>query len=744
MSTIRKVAVLGAGVMGAQIAAHIANANIPVILFDMPAKDGDLNGIVLKALANLKKLKPSPLVVPSVADEIIPANYEQHLALLKECDLIVEAVAERMDIKQSLYNKIAPFIKPEAYFVSNTSGLMIHELAEALPESLRHHFCGVHFFNPPRYMHLVELIPHAKTDKNMLHALEQFLTDRLGKGCIYAKDTPNFIANRVGVFSMLATIYHAEQFNIPLEVVDALTGPALGRAKSATLRTADVVGLDTFAHVVNTLIERLPKDPWAKFYQMPAWSMELIQQGAIGQKASKGIYQKMGNAIYVWDIAQKAYRLADKNADPEVLKILQNKNPQERVQLLRQSAHPQAQFLWACLRDLFHYCAFHCQEIAHSLEDIDAVMCWGFGWQAGPFAVWKNAGWEEVRKAIEEEQKANKTMAAVALPEWTKNPSFKKPAASMPSEIIFENNVLRCWHQKDGVAILSFKTKLNTINDAVLDGIVEAIRYAEKDYRGLVIWQGTENFSAGANLAEADPSRVLEVVTKFQKTALAIRYANVPVVAAIRGLALGGGCELAMHSARIVAACESYIGLPEVGVGLLPAGGGSKEFALRAYQEARGDDPFRDLQQYFKQIAWAQVSSSAEEAQQRNYLRESDVIIMNADKLLSVAKQQVLMMSDYYQAPMHPRIPVVGKAGIATFMMQLINMREGSFISDHDYLIGTKVAEILCGGQLDAGAIVDETWYLRLEREAFVELARSEKTQARIAHMLKTGKPLRN
>lgn len=775
---IRKVAVLGAGVMGAQIAAHLVNV-VPTLLFDLPAPEGDKNGIVLKSIAGLKKLKPSPLAVMNSADDIIPANYETNLSWLKECDLIIEAIAERLDLKENLYQKIAPYLNENAVFVTNTSGLSITSLATVLPENLRSRFCGVHFFNPPRYMHLVEIIPHDKTDKNILSELETFLVSALGKGVIYAKDTPNFIANRVGVFSILATLYHAQQLNIPLEVVDALTGPIIGRPKSATLRTADVVGLDTLVHVIKTLTDNLPNDPWAKYYQTPTWLQELIQQGALGQKSGVGVYKKAGKDLFVWDINQKKYRLADQQVHQEVIAILKIKNPTEKFTKLIESDHPQAIFLRNCFRDLFHYSAVHAQDIAETVRDIDLAMRWGFGWQLGVFEFWQMIGWQTVAQFIESERAANKTMANIVLPVWVSKNSngvYAKEGAFSPMQnkflprsklsvyqkqrfinpvlgetadegkTIFDNDAARLWHDGDSVAILSFKTKLNTINNGVLDSIFEAIKIAEKEYKGLIIWQRQgDNFSAGANLAEVDIKNAEQMVKKFQDAALAIRYAQIPVVAAIRGLALGGSCELSLHCAHRVAAFETYIGLPEIGVGLLPAGGGLKELALRAAQEAGSDDPFHYLRNYFKQVALGEISSSAIDAKQKNYLRASDSIVMNADEILFVAKQQVFaLFAAGYHPPLAKCFPVVGIPGVATIMMQLANMREGSFISNYDYFIASKIAEVICGGKVVAGSLVDEKWILRLEREAILELIANDKTQERIKFMLANGKPLRN
>src|SRR5688572_24610531 len=415
---VRKAAVLGAGVMGAQIAAHLANANVPAVLYELPAKEGEPNGNVLKAIENLKKLEPSPLGSKSRADFIQAANYQQHLEQLKDCDLVIEAISERMDWKADLYRKVAPHLAEDAIFASNTSGLSINKLAEAFPEGQRRRFCGVHFFNPPRYMHLVELIPAAASEPSLLDDLEKFLVTTLGKGVIRAKDTPNFIANRVGVFSMLATVHHAERLGIGFDVVDALTGTLIGRPRSATFRTADVVGLDTFAHVVNTMKETLPDDPWHKYYQVPGWLKQLIDQGALGQKTRKGVYQKIGADIHVLDVKTQKYRISDGKADESVVEILKNKDVAARFEQLHASSHPQAQFLWSIYRDAFHYCAVNLAEIADNARDLDLAIRWGFGWERGPFEIWQAAGWHTLAKWIAADIAAGKGMSSTPLPAW--------------------------------------------------------------------------------------------------------------------------------------------------------------------------------------------------------------------------------------------------------------------------------------------------------------------------------------
>ena len=783
---VRRVAVLGAGVMGAQIAAQLVNAGIDTVLFDLAGKDAP-NGVVDKAIAKLGKLSPAPLASKALGAAMMPANYDTGLPLLESCDLVVEAIAERMDWKQDLYKRIAPHVAPHAILASNTSGLGIDALAGVLPEALRHRFCGVHFFNPPRYMHLAELVPAKTTEAWVLDELEGFLTTVLGKGVVRAKDTPNFIGNRIGVFSMLATMHHTTAFGLGFDTADALTGPAIGRPKSATYRTADVVGLDTMAHVIGTMADTLPDDPWHAHFKTPDWLEALVAKGALGQKTGAGIYRKQGKDILVLDLGQQDYRPSAADVDPGVAAILKERDPAAKFAALRASDHPQAQFLWAMFRDLFHYSAFHLADIAQTARDVDLAIRWGYGWKLGPFETWQAAGWKQVADWIAEDIVAGKAMGDAPLPDWVfdgrdgvhgaegsyspgQNARLPRPALPVyqrqrfpdpvlgeradPGETVFENDGLRAWHDGDGVLVASFKTKLHTVDDQVMAGLQQAIAIAERDFRALVVWQQGEPFSAGANLAGAlgllqagDVEGFEAMVANFQATSQRIKYSLVPVVAAVRGLALGGGCEFQMHAARTVAHLESYIGLVEAGVGLLPAGGGLKELALRASAAAGPTgDVFAELKQVFETVAMAKVSGSALEAKELGLLRPCDTTVMHAHELLHVARRQALALADAGYRPPLParRVRVAGDVGIATFRMMLVNMLEGRFISQHDYEIGSRIATVLCGGEVDRGSLVDEDWLLRLEREHFVALARMPKTQARIEHMLKTGKPLRN
>jgi 3-hydroxyacyl-CoA dehydrogenase len=779
----KKVAVLGAGVMGAQIAAHLANANVPVVLFDLAAEGPDKNAIVNKALVNLGKLSPAPLAEKSVASAITAANYDEHLDQLADCDLIIEAIAERLDWKKSLYAKILPHVAEKTVLASNTSGLSINALSEVLDESLHHRFCGVHFFNPPRYMHLVELIPCAATDADVLSSLERFLVSTLGKGVVFAKDTPNFIANRIGVFSILSTLHHTLQFGMGFDEVDALTGPLIGRPKSATYRTCDVVGLDTMGLTIKTMADTLPADPWHSHFNVPEFLQQLIANKALGQKTGGGIFKKVGKEIQVLDLASGAYRASAAVVAPEVLAILKDKNPQSKFKALRASPHPQAQFLWSCFRDLFHYCAHHLVDIAASARELDFAIRWGYGWNLGPLELWQAADWKQVAAWIAQDIAEGKSMSASPLPAWVaavdgvhgKDGSYSASEGSYlprsanpvyqrqrfpdpllgerfaPGETSYEDDSVRLWHDGDGIGVLSFKSKMNTVGDGVLAGVCKAIDIAEQQFQGLVIWQTKEPFSAGADLsgvlASLQEGRIDDfraMIGQFQNTSMRIKYAQIPVVAAVRGMALGGGCEFQMHAARTVFALESYIGLVEAGVGLLPAGGGLKEIAVRV--GAAGGDVFAGLKPYFEAVAMGKVSGSALEAKQLKLARDSDVVVFNAHELLHVAKAQARAMAESaYRPPMPAKdIPVAGTIGIATFKMMLVNMQAGGFISEHDMEVSTRIATVLCGGEIDRGSLVDEQWLLDLEREHFVALALMPKTQERIAFMLKNGKPLRN
>ena len=617
---VKKVAVLGAGVMGAQIAAHLVNCKVPVVLFDLAAKEGPKNAIALKAIDNLKKLKPAPLGVAEDAELIEVANYDDDLKKLKGCDLIIEAIAERMDWKSDLYARIAPHVAKHAIVASNTSGLSITRLSEALPEALRPRFCGIHFFNPPRYMVLVELIATPTTRPEVLDQLEAFVTTALGKGVVRAKDTPNFIANRIGIAGMLTTMKEVEKYGLTFDVVDDLTGKRLGRASSGTFRTIDVVGLDTVGHVIRTLQDNLDEkmDSFYGSFGTPPVLQKLIESGHLGQKAKAGFYKKVGRDILRFDLEKEEYVPSGDKAN-EVYGRMLRKPAGERLRLLRDSEGPQGQFLWAILRNGFHYAAVHLKDIAETARDVDQAMRWGFGMKQGPFELWQEAGWLDVAKMVQEDIDAGKALSKEPLPEWvfkgpvaeaggvhTEQGSWNpttgqfEPRRQLPvyerqlfpellrgeagprpdtaGKTLLETDAIRVWtlqqHGLDDVVIATLKTKMRAISPDAGEGLMEAINLAEADYKGLVVWPGDDPFSVGADLQAMLPGYVAggaglvdSMEKELQELMLRLRYANVPTVAAIRGMALGGGCEMAVHCAKRVAIMESYIGLVEVGVG---------------------------------------------------------------------------------------------------------------------------------------------------------------------------------
>ena len=794
---VKKVAVLGAGVMGAQIAAQLVNLKVPVVLFDLPAKEGPKNGIVLNAIANLKKLKPSPIGVASDADLIEPANYDDDLKKLKGCDLIIEAIAERMDWKSDLYHKIAASVAKNAILASNTSGLSITELSQALPEQLRPRFCGIHFFNPPRYMHLVELIATPTTEPGVLDQLEAFVTSGLGKGVVRAKDTPNFIANRIGIGNLLMTMKEVERYGLTYDVVDDLTGKRLGRASSGTFRTADVVGLDTLGHVITTQQTKLSadSDPFYAAFNTPADLAKLIELGNLGQKTKAGYFKKAGRDVLRFDLKSGGYVPAGAKANAVYGRMLQ-RPAAERLKLLRDATGAEGQFLWAILRNGFHYAAVHLQAIAHSARDVDQAMRWGFGMKQGPFELWQEAGWLEVAQMVQADIDAGKAICKAPLPEWvfkgpvaeaggvhtdkgSWNPSTGafEPRRKLPvyqrqvfpelllgeggarsegaGKTVFEDKAIRVWTLDDEVLIASLKTKMHVISPQVAEGFTTALQTAESDYQGLVIWHDSEPFSVGADLESMLPGYVAggadlvgSMEQELQEMMLRVRYAQVPVVAAIRGMALGGGCELSVHCARRVAHLESYMGLVEVGVGLVPGGGGLAFIARRAAENAQastGKDLLPFLTEGFTAAAMAKVGTSAIESRQLGYLLDSDLIVPHKDELLYVAINEArAMAAGGWRAPLPRPFPVAGRSGKATIMGSLVNMQGGGFISEFDQHIATLIANVVCGGDVDAGTLVDEAYLLKLERQAFCHLIAHPKTHERILGMLNTGKPVRN
>lgn len=779
---VKKAAVLGAGNMGAQIAAHLANAGVGVLLYDRVLEDAEkgTEQLARVAIQKLPKLSPSPLALASFSERITACTYESDMALLADCELIIEAIVEQVEIKQALYQTLAPALNDQAVFVSNTSGLSLEVLASALPTSLQPRFFGMHFFNPPRYLPLVEFIPHPKTEGMILDQVETWLVHQLGKAVIRTKDTPNFIANRIGMAALLSACYYAGKFGLGFDTVDQLTGVRLGRPKSATFRTLDFVGLDVVGHVAQHLQSSLQADPWTDLFKLPAWLQKLLAEKAYGTKSGRGVYQKTDADILVWDITQNAYRPANKAMDEAVKKILKASTWSEKLPALKACDHPQAQFIWHVLAETLLYAAYHGPAIAHSVRDIDLALKWGFGWSHGPFEMWQEVGWQKVADWLADF--APKSIAQVSLPTWVQELkddgvyhikgdwSFDKhryvTAEHLPiynrqwqvqdilfdpkatETILFENAGLVA-RQYQRVCVVSFKTKLCVINEAVLQGLLHVTDLAEEQGLPIVIWQPGEHFSAGADLMAfaqvfmLGGAEVLEpIIDLFHQAFTRLRYCQVPVVAATKGYVLGGGCELMLHCDRVVAALESYIGLVEVGVGLIPGAGGCKTFARRS---AEALSPDKQLYAYFEHVAKADVAKSAFEAKEMRYLQAADQVVMNSRELLATACEVATQLYEQgYTPPMPKKFKVHGKAAYANICTQLTNLHAGGYISDYDLYLTKQLAEIFSGGLIEAGSEVDEAWMNALEKRVFLQLAGQEKTHARIQHMLETGKPLRN
>ncbi len=784
---IRQVAILGAGVMGAQIAAHFANAGIASLLFDLPKEGDDKSAVARLAIKGLGKLKPEPLALAQFASRITPCNYDDDLERLGDCDLVLEAIAERVEWKTDLYQKITPHLGADAILASNTSGLSISELATSLPERLRGRFLGIHFFNPPRYMPLVELIAQPQTETTVIDNVESFCVATLGKGVVRARDTVNFIANRLGLFAMMSTFHHAQRLGLNFETVDALTGKSIGRPKSATLRTADLVGLDTMRHVLRNAAQSLGDDPWVSIYRIPQWLDTLVENGALGAKTKAGVYKKQDGEILVYEPSDNSYRKRKVKIPGKVEKILKDYRNPKRLAKLREINDPHAQFLWSIQRDAFHYAACLLESIADNARDVDLAIRWGFGWKQGPFEIWQQAGWRSIADLIQADIESGNTITTEPLPawvnaidgvhtpqgSWSPRDNAYHPRSSLPvyrrqrrpealvgeqagqQEVLFENDAACFWLIDGDIGVLSFKTKMHAIDNTVLDSLNQAVELAQQQLSGMVIWHPEEPFSVGADLKSFMPvalksllpgSNALDdLLKKFQLSCIRMRNAKIPVVAAVQGMALGGGCELMMQCDRVVAALESYIGLVEVGVGLIPAGSGCMELARRASIKAAGQDTFDALKDIFETVAMGKVATSAEQAKAFGFLRESDLVVMNRHEVLHAAIAQVRALSAAnYRPPIEAPIRAGGRAAIANFKAAMTNLHAGGFISDYDMKIGNFVANALCGGPVDAGTELPESWYLRYEREGFRSLLKNPKTHARVKHMLDTGKPLRN
>ncbi|MBX3265976.1 MAG: 3-hydroxyacyl-CoA dehydrogenase/enoyl-CoA hydratase family protein [Acidobacteria bacterium] len=799
---IRKAAVLGAGTMGAGIAAHLANAGIPVLLLDIAprelkpeeeAKGLSLespqvrNRIVKEMFEAAKKLKPAPFMLANNAKLITLGNFTDDMQKLKDCDLVIEAVVERLDIKHQVFGEVEKHRKPGSFIATNTSGIPIASIAEPFSEDFKKHFVGVHFFNPPRYMKLVELIPTEWTDGEMACKLSGFLDQRLGKGVVPAKDRPNFIANRIGTFAMMATVHEMVAMGFTPTEVDQMTGKAIGHAKSATFRTADLVGLDVLVHVNRNLYPAVPEDEDRDVFLLPDVIEKMLERNLLGDKTKGGFYKKSKTAegkteIHELDLATFEFKPQEKTkfASIEAAKGIEDMN--KRITSLVWGEDRVGEFLWKTMSRTFRYAANRIPEIADTIVEVDNAIKWGFGWEIGVFETWDAIGLKRSVERMKAEGQAVpasiEIMLAGGAETFYKNEGGDvsyfdlvageyKPMPGRPGVTILRAVKERTGVIKsnpgaslidigDGVACLEFHSKMNSIGGDTVQMMNFAIDEVERNFKGLVVGNQGGNFSAGANLMmlllaaqEEEWDDINMMVHALQQAVMRLRYSAKPVVTAPYGLTLGGGCEIAMHGNRVRAAAETYIGLVEVGVGVIPAGGGTKEMTMRAMDaaaKAPAADPLVFLKNTFELIGMGKVATSAQEAKAWGFLREVDSISMNGDRLIADAKQEVLNLDASGFEPPVPRedITVMGEDGIAAMKLALHMMKQGGFISDHDELIGKKLANIMCGGTINHVVQVSEQYLLDLEREAFISLCGERKTQERIAAMLKTGKPLRN
>jgi 3-hydroxyacyl-CoA dehydrogenase len=709
-NVLRQAAVLGAGVMGAQIAAHFANAGLRVLLLDV-TRDAAREG-----LQRAGKLKPDPFFTPDLAPLVRTGSFDEDLAAIRESDWIVEAIVERLDAKQALMARVDAVRRDDAVVSSNTSGIPIGSIAGGRSDSFRRHWLGTHFFNPPRYLHLLELIPTAETDPDVVRHVTEFADRRLGKGVVVAKDAPGFIANRIGVYGLTQVFRAVESGEISIEEVDAITGPAIGRPKSATFRTVDIAGVDVLAHVARTLS-----------FELPAFVDQMVARGLTGAKAGAGFYKKVGDEIFTLDPKTLAYRPKQAAKLPSLEAARSIEPAGDRIRALYEGKDKVGAFLRATLGPTLDYTEQIADEIAYSGDDIDKAMRWGFGWALGPL---------ETRAALQP------TPAA---------PSLRPSTSSFG--LVRQNAGASLVDMGDGVLQVEFRSKMNAIGGDTIQMLHAGVKEASQNFAALVVGNDAANFSAGANLMlllleaqEGNWDEVDLMIRAFQGATMALKHADVPVVVAPAGLTLGGGCEVVLHGARVQAAAETYIGLVEAGVGLIPAGGGTKEMLARAMEAVPvGVDPLPHVRRVFETIGFATVATSAADARRIGYLRDGDAITMNRDRLLADAKAQALRLAPGY-SPAPPRAAIrVGGEGIFAALKLGVHLawRAGR-ISDHDAVIGRQLAWILAGGNLQHAATLSEQQLLDLEREAFLSLCGEPKTLERIAHTLKTGKPLRN
>jgi 3-hydroxyacyl-CoA dehydrogenase len=801
MLSIEKAAVLGAGTMGAQIAAHLANAGISVLLLDIVPKEltpeETARGLTIESkevrnkiarlgLEAAQKAKPAAFFTPELSSLVTTGNFDDDMTKLRECDLIIEAIVENLDIKRKLYERVEQHRRPGSVVASNTSGIPIRQLAENRSEDFRSHFLGIHFFNPPRYLHLVELIPTEWTKPEISQEINTFLDYRLGKGVVVAKDRPNFIANRIGTYGALVTIQTMLQDGYSIEEVDKLTGPAVGRPKTGTFRLFDLVGIDILVHVAQNLHAAVTEDEEREVFIVPDFLKAMVDRKLLGNKTGSGFYRKQKGDkqnILVLDHTTLDYKPSEKVKLP-ALDVAKNiEDTSERIKTLVWGKDRAGAFLWKTISRTMVYAINRMPEIADTVVDIDRAMRWGFNWDIGIFEVWDAIGFKQSIERLKTEgrsipQNLQKMLDAGATSFYkTENGNqyyfdftssqyqlVQEPAGTIilkslkdRNKVIKKNAGASLIDLGDGVACLEFHSKMNALGGDTIQLIKQSLVEVEKNFVGLVVGNQGTNFSVGANimllLLEAQEENWEEVdlmIRAFQSAMMSLRYSPKPVVIAPFQMALGGGCETVLHGDRVRAAAETYIGLVEVGVGLIPAGGGTKEMLIRSLdsipKNVNDADPFPFIKRAFETIAFGKVATSAEEARTLGFLQADDTISMNTDRLIADAKQEVIALASTGYIEPHPRTDILalGDSALATIKLGIHQMKRGNFISDHDALIGTKLARILTGGDLNHTTRVSEQYLLDLEREAFLSLCGERKTQERMAHMLKTGKPLRN
>lgn len=798
--SIKKVAILGSGIMGSRIACHFANIGVQVLLLDIAPKELNAeeeakglslesplvkNRIVNLAFQQTLKTKPASLYQAGFAANIQLGNFDDNLSGISDADWIMEVVVENLAIKKSLYDRVEQFRKDGTLITSNTSGIPIHLMAEGRSADFQAHFCGTHFFNPPRYLRLLEIIPTPKTDSSVVEFLLAYGETQLGKTTVLCKDTPAFIANRIGVYSMMQTMKVVEELGLSVEQVDKLTSKVVGRPKSGTFRLSDVVGLDTTVHVANNLKAALTEDESKSIFELPSMMQKLMANKWLGDKTGQGFYKKTKDdkgktVILSLDLQTFEYRAAQRVSFETLERSKAVDELADRFALLLAGQDLAGEFYRKTILDGFRYASNRVPEIADDLVKIDQAICAGFGWEMGVFETWDAIGVEKANAMMADlglkpapwvtemlalghstfykTEGGKRLYYDLASKSYQVIPGQEKQISLSilkPTNTVFKNDDAHIIDLGDGIIGLEFHSKMNTMGQGVLEGLAYAIETAEKDFRGLVIGnESNEAFSAGANLGmlymfgiEKKFDEVNQMIATFQESMMRVRYSSIPVVVAPHTLALGGGCEINLHADKIVAHSELYMGLVEVGVGLIPAGGGTKEMALRMGDARRtGDVELNRLQQAFMNIATAKVSTSAYEALEMNYMRTQDRIVLNRSQVISEAKKEAILLAEagYVQKTRRSDVWVEGKQGLALFKAGIQGMLMGRYISEHDALIGNKLAFAICGGDLDAPQQVTEQYLLDLEREAFLSLTGEQKTMDRIGSLLSGGKPLRN